>query len=271
MSCRDLISAKWKVGGDFRALPKKFAKFDNVIPGLYVKIVHGGCDIEGWTLRAYFKKPGATESDPCLYLDGIVSNNEVILDLKGTLFGEFGVWEVSLVLNGLGISPNKESIASNNSITYEVIKNCEGLEVPPIPPQSTQNTVDQLIIELQNKIDEANNVVNPVTLFSADNVSKNIDVDTGVSISGISDSKVLYLSLDTTNSQNTPFTAYKEVFVKSLKSSNEYRVTNKSGNSLDPNDETFISFYLSNVTDTLHYLCDWGTNVIAEGIDIIVY
>lgn len=271
MSCRDLINSRWTVGGDFRALQKKFAKFDNVIPGLYVKIVHGGCDIEGWTLRAYFKKPGATESDPCLYLDGIVSNDEVIFDLKGTLFGEFGVWEVSLVLNGLGISPNKESIASNNSITYEVIKNCEGLEAPPIPPQSTQNTVDELIIKLQNKIDEANMIVNATSIFSTNNVLKDTDVDTGVSIDNLKDSTELYFSLDTTNAQNIPYTAYKEAFVQSLKGSNEYRITEKSGNSNAVEDEVSLSFYLNDTTNTIHYKVDWGSNVIAEGIDIIAY
>ena len=156
MPCRNLINAKWKVGGNFSAAHKKFVKFDNVLPGLYVKIDYGTCDIEGWELRAYFKKPGWVENDACLLLSATVSNNEATFDLKGTLFGQYGIWEVELVLVGLGTVPDKESEGTTNTISYEVVKNCEGLEVPPIPPEDTCNTVDELIQALRDIIDEGN-------------------------------------------------------------------------------------------------------------------
>ena len=156
MSCRDLISARWTVGGQFVARQKKFVKFDNAIPGLYVKIDFGTCDIDGWTLRAYFKYPGMLETDPCIFQEQLVTNNEATFDLDGTLFGTYGIWEIELVLIGLAADPDKESKATGNSITYEVIKNCEGLEVPPIPPEDTCNTVDELIQALRDIIDEGN-------------------------------------------------------------------------------------------------------------------
>ena len=152
MPCRDLIDARWKIGGDFKAVQKKFARFDKTIPGLNIKIDHGDCDIEGWTVKSQYKKPGWVETDTCIYDTAIVSNNNVLFQLEGTLFGENGIWEIEATLKG----PLGESRDSVYTIKYEVVETCEGTEVPPIPPESTCNTVDELIQALRDIIDEGN-------------------------------------------------------------------------------------------------------------------
>lgn len=152
MSCRDLINAKWKIGGQFSARHKKFARFDKTIPGLNIQIDHGECDIEGWIVKAQYKKPGWVDTDPCIYDEATVTNNNVLFPLEGTLFGENGIWEIEATLKG----PAGESRDSVDTIKYEVVETCEGTEVPPIPPESTCNTVDELIAALRAIIDEGN-------------------------------------------------------------------------------------------------------------------
>lgn len=153
MVCNEVLNSKWIVGKSFGAYnKKKFVKFAKVIPKLSVDIEFGDCDIEGWTIRAYFLPPDYNQTDVSYYEDEIISNGNVEFDLEGSLLSQYGTWNIQLVLIGL----SGESTGTTNNITYEIISNVEGNESPVIPPEETQNTVSELIEQLDETIEEGN-------------------------------------------------------------------------------------------------------------------
>lgn len=159
MSCKNYLTATWNIGRNIQFVRRKYVRYSKELSELLLKVNFPDCDIEGWNVVAYFKKPGFVYGkDKAIQVLGeTIKNGEVNFDLEGNVLEAFGVWSVEFDLKGL----NGENIGSRGAgedVTYTVVEDVEGTNTGIIPPASTANSVDEMLTKLNEAITKGEQV-----------------------------------------------------------------------------------------------------------------
>jgi hypothetical protein len=172
MDCATYLGAVWNVGRDLQFPRRTYTSVSKKLTKLLLTVNLANCNIEGWDVIAYFKKPGfkyktSTDTDPdkALVVPGIIKDGNVVFDLEGDILGAFGVWSIEFALKG----PNGENVTTGESITYTVAEDIEGTETPVQPSQGTVNTIGDLVKSLTDATAEGK-----LTIIAAGEAEKSL-------------------------------------------------------------------------------------------------
>lgn len=282
MDIKKELTIKWAPNEDSRYdyEQKMFVQGDKIIPTLSISILNGY--IDKMFLIAHFYMP-----------DGVTNiYKESKITINGERF-EIPIPEAALlqkgeheILIGLKSNSNNATIYGPRIIRYEVIENKQLGNECGVTQQKALFALD-LLEGLSEKIAEIKGIVVSTTeLYSSSNIvvnnqghnlgvapiQKNVDVDTNVGIENYSPWKKISLSFNTKEKSdiNKKYTAYKVVHIFALLSAKDYIITEGGEHTLNANSKFLIKFWLSSKTNTIHYMVDWGSEVLADEVNLML-
>lgn len=282
MDIKKELIIKWAPNEDSRYdyEQKMFVQGDKIVPTLSISILNG--NVDRMFLIAHFYMP-----------DGVTN---VYTDSKTPINGErfeIPIPESALlqkgeheILIGLKSNSNGSTIYGPRIIRYEVLENKQLGNECMITPQKALFGLD-LLEGLSEKIAEIKGLtISSTELYTSSKIlsnaqghnigvapiQKNIDVDTNIGIENYSPWKKISLSFNTKEKGDISkkYTAYKIVHIYALLSAKDYIITERGEHSLNENSKFLISFWLSSKTNTIHYKVDWGSEVLADEVNLML-
>lgn len=242
---------------------KMFVQNDKIIPQLKIQVLNG--DLKDYYAISHFYMPDKTDvyTESRTIEDGayIVNIPEVALTQKGI----HNVWF------GLKSSADDSTLSMPHLIAYEVLENKQ-LGADCTVPQTQVTFVIDLLKDLTAKIEEARGIVFSSTdLYTTDTVVNGAEVDSKVSIAGISPGKRIFVSTSMSKGlgPNMEVLAqFQGVYVQTLLDNKDVKIINSVKESPGVQD-IILKYWLSSTTNTLHYSVEFGQDISMDGVDII--